>query len=152
MARPDFRARRAQAEDLAFVSQDGYLPRAVVERKVEDGDVLVARLGDERVGYLRLEWLWSKLPYIELIRVLPAFRRSGVGTALLGAAEAIATERGHPVLYSSSQADELEPQAWHRRMGFEECGVLSGVNEGGVGEVFFRKPVLDPTSESASEA
>lgn len=42
-------------------------------------------------------------------------------------------------LYSSSQVDEGEPQAWHRHMGFVECGILAGVNEGGVGEVFYQK-------------
>ena len=45
------------------------------------------------------------------------------------------------MLYSSSQADEPEAQAWHRRMGFEECGIVSGINEGGIGEVFFRRPL-----------
>jgi len=43
------------------------------------------------------------------------------------------------VLFSSSQANEPEPQAWHRHVGFEECGFIAGINEGGVGEVFFRK-------------
>ena len=108
-------------------------------RKVGDGDVFVARRNGNPVGYLRLEWLWSKIPYIELIRVLEPHRRSGVGRSLLAHAEAEVAGRGHSVLYSSSQADEAEPQAWHRRMGFEECGLLAGLNENGIGEVFFRK-------------
>jgi len=35
--------------------------------------------------------------------------------------------------------DEPEPQAWHRHMGFVECGIINGINENGIGEVFFRK-------------
>jgi N-acetylglutamate synthase-like GNAT family acetyltransferase len=139
MAVPDVTARYATASDLAFVAQDGYLAERVVRRKVEAGDVFVAERAGERVGYLRLEHLWAKVPYVELIRVLAPHRRRGVGRALLAFVEADAAARGHAVLYSSSQADESEPQAWHRRMGFEECGFLAGVNEGGVGEVFFRK-------------
>ena len=46
---------------------------------------------------------------------------------------------GHRTLFSSSQADEPESQAWHRRMGFVESGRLEGVNAGGVDELFFRK-------------
>jgi len=110
-----------------------------VRRKIEDGAVFIAERSGERVGYLRLEYLWTKLPYIELIRVLEPHRRVGVGRALLAFVEVDAAAGGHAVLYSSSQADEPEPQAWHRRMGFEECGILAGINEGGVGEVFFRK-------------
>ena len=130
---------RAGEDDLAFVSQDGYLQERVVQRKVEDGDVFVARCGEERVGYLRLEWLWSRLPCVELIRVQEMHRRRGVGRALLGAVEEALADEGHAALYSSSQADEPEPQAWHRHVGFEECGFLAAVNEGGAGEVFFRK-------------
>lgn len=130
---------RASASDLRFVSQDGYLTERIVRRKIEDGDVFVAERDGEHVGYLRLGYLWAKLPYIELIRVLESHRRAGVGRALLAFIEADAAASGHAVLYSSSQADEPEPQAWHRRMGFEECGLLAGVNKGGIGEVFFRK-------------
>lgn len=139
MAPPTIIVRCAATSDLEFVSQDGYLPERIVRRKIEDGAVFVAERGGECVGYLRLEYLWAKLPYIELIRVLEPHRRMGVGRALLAAVEADAAAGGHAVLYSSSQADEPEPQAWHRRMGFEECGILAGINEGGVGEVFFRK-------------
>jgi hypothetical protein len=57
----------------------------------------------------------------------------------------VVTRRGHAALYSSSQVDEPEPQAWHRRAGFKERGILTGLNDGGVGEVFFRKS-LGPTS------
>jgi GNAT superfamily N-acetyltransferase len=138
VTQPEITVQTATEHDLGFVSQDGYLPGPTMRRKVSDGDVYVARWGDEPVGYLRLEWLWSKLPYIELIRVLEPYRRAGVGRALLAHTEAELGARGHAVLYSSSQADEPEPQAWHRRMGFEECGLLAGLNEG-VGEVFFRK-------------
>ncbi|MEM1043067.1 MAG: GNAT family N-acetyltransferase [Bacteroidota bacterium] len=139
MTQAEITVRTAFESDLVFVSQDGHLPSPAVRRKVGDGDVYIARRGDKPVGYLRLEWLWSKLPYIELILVLQPHRRVGVGRALLAHVEAEASSRGHTVLYSSSQADEPEPQAWHRRMGFEECGLLAGVNDGGIGEVFFRK-------------
>jgi GNAT superfamily N-acetyltransferase len=144
MTEPEIVVRAATEGDLDFVSQDGYLPASVVKRKVSDGDVVLALRDGKPVGYLRLEWLWSKLPYIELIRVLEPYRRAGVGRALLTHVEAEVASRGHVALYSSSQADEPEPQAWHRRMGFEECGLLAGLNDGGVGEVFFRK-ALGPT-------
>jgi len=48
-------------------------------------------------------------------------------------------DQGFDVLYSSSQVDEPKPQAWHRHMGFEECGVINGINQGDIGEIFFRK-------------
>jgi len=132
--------RFAAPADLDFVGQDGYLPSEVVRRKIEWQEVVAAELGGNPVGYVREEYLWSTLPYIALIHVLPACRRRGIGRALLGFTEAFLREGGHKALYSSSQADEPEPQAWHRHVGFEECGFIAGIN-GDVGEVFFRKRI-----------
>jgi GNAT superfamily N-acetyltransferase len=131
--------RYANQADLGFVSQDSYVPNDTVRRKIEAREVLVAELETRAVGYLRIEYLWSKLPYIALIRVLPDYRRSGVGRALLEFLEEELRGAGYSLLLSSSEADEPEPQAWHRRMGFSECGRLEGINAGGVDEIFFRK-------------
>jgi GNAT superfamily N-acetyltransferase len=134
--------RLATVDDLPFVARDGYIPAEMVRRKVEAGEVVVAEWGGERVGYIRLEYLWSLVPYLALVTVLPECRRRGVGRAMLAYVEAMLQARGHEWLYSSSQADEPKPQAWHRHVGFEECGFIAGINAGGVGEVFFRRRLL----------
>jgi ribosomal protein S18 acetylase RimI-like enzyme len=74
-----------------------------------------------------------------MIRVAPESQRRGVGRALLAFVANSLCAEGHDALLSSSQKNEPDPQTWHRRMGFVECGLLTGINEGGVDEVFFRK-------------
>lgn len=101
--------RYAAPRDIDFVAQDGYVPVDTVARKIDAGEVIVAELQSLPVGYLRLEYLWSKLPYIGLIRVLPEARRRGVGRALLRFLEMELHEAGHRVLLSSSEASEAEP-------------------------------------------
>jgi hypothetical protein len=64
---------------------------------------------------------------------------SALGSLSSGSLANRLRRQGHTVLYSSSQADEAEPQAWHRHVGFVECGFVAGINAGGVGEIFFRK-------------
>lgn len=130
--------RFAAAADLDFLRQRSRLPAEIIERKVEWREIVVAERGGRPVGSLHLEYLWSSVPYVALIRVLTEHQRQGVGRALLRFVEAFLSEQGHEALYSSSQVDEPGPQAWHRRVGFEECGIVAGINEG-VGEVFFRK-------------
>ena len=110
----------------------------VLRRKIEAAEFIVAFADDALLGFLQFEYLWSKVPYLALIRVLPEHRRRGVGKALLGFLEGYLTENNHPVLYSSSQADEPEPQEWHRHLGFTECGVIKEINDG-IDEIFFRK-------------
>ncbi len=131
--------RFAALDDLDFVRARSDLAPEILRRKVDWQEIVIAERTDCRVGYAQLEYLWSKIPYLALIWVIEGQRQSGVGRALLAFLESFLQAQGHRFLYSSSQIDEPAPQAWHRRMGFEECGIIAGINSGGVGEVFFRK-------------
>jgi ribosomal protein S18 acetylase RimI-like enzyme len=134
------RVRLAAADDIAwYQAEDPTIPADAVRRKVEAQEIFVAEIDGRRAGHLRLDFLWSKFPFIALIRVLPESRRQGVGQAMLEFIAARLRDNGHDTLCSSSQVNEPEAQAWHRRLGFEECGILDGVNPGGIGEIFFRK-------------
>ncbi|HER20202.1 MAG TPA: GNAT family N-acetyltransferase [Chromatiales bacterium] len=135
----DISVRRAAQSDLEFVSQDGYTTMDAVRRKIGEGEVVLVEVDGEPAGYVRLEFLWSIRPYVALIRVLDRYRGRGLSRALLEYVETDLRGEGHTALFSSSQVDEAEAQEWHRHMGFEECGMITGLNEGGVGEVFFRK-------------
>jgi ribosomal protein S18 acetylase RimI-like enzyme len=132
-------ARFATPADLAFVQQDRPIATDVMKRKIEWQELIVAERDGDRIGYARLEYLWSRVPFIALIHVLPEHRRRGAGRAMLQFIEEHVRERGSAILYSSSQVNEPEPQAWHRHAGFEECGIIAGINPGGAGEVFFHK-------------
>jgi GNAT superfamily N-acetyltransferase len=131
--------RYASQSDLGFVAQDDYIPADTVARKIEAREVVVAEHVASLAGYARIEYLWSRIPYLALIRVMPDSQRLGVGRAMLAFLEGELRGAGHRMLLSSSQADEPEPQDWHRHMGFVECGRIEGINEADVDEIFFRK-------------
>jgi hypothetical protein len=40
---------------------------------------------------------------------------------------------------SSSQVNEPMVQEWQRKMGFRECGIIAGINRGGIGGSLLRK-------------
>jgi len=131
--------RFAVPADSEWCAAHEHVPEQVITRKIPHNEIVIAERDGQRIGLLRLEYLWSMVPYIALIRVLERFQRQGTGRALLVFVEAYLRAQGHRVLMSSSQVDEAPPQAWHRHMGFVECGILAGINDGGIGEVFFRK-------------
>jgi GNAT superfamily N-acetyltransferase len=122
-------------EDLPFVAE--HSADGVVAARIASGRVAVAEIDARPVGAIQLEYLWGTRPYIALIRVDPDVQRKGVGRALLEFVSSALRAAGHERLYSSSQADEPDPQAWHRHMGFAECGFIAGINAGEIGEVFF---------------
>jgi predicted GNAT superfamily acetyltransferase len=133
--------RIAEPGDLDFLKQKSGLPRERLLQKIQRDEILILSVGDELVGYLWFAFLWSEIPLIDLIYIKEDFQKRGLSRVLLGYLESFLQMRGYGVLYSSSQLDEPEPQAWHRHVGFEECGMIAGLNDGGIGEVFFRKAI-----------
>ena len=134
--------RFADSEDLTWCgSQDESVDQEALEGKIPRKEILIAELAGKRVGYLRLEYLWSKIPYIGPVRVNQEQRGQGVGQAMLRTLEEFLRESEFRVLMSSSQVNEPRAQEWHRKMGFQECGIIAGINKGGIGEVFFTKPL-----------
>ena len=132
--------RFAGPEDLEWsVVEDGHVTERIIRHKIINDEIIIAELDGQPIGYLRLEFLWSTIPYIGVIFVIESYRNEGIGQKILAFLEDHLRSIGHDVLYSSSQTNEPEPQAWHRSVGFVESGIIFGINEGGIGEVFFRK-------------
>jgi ribosomal protein S18 acetylase RimI-like enzyme len=138
-----FEVRFAEPADLDYCIESDFkhIGEAVLRRKIEEKAIVLAEVDERLIGYLRIEHLWLSVPFLSTIGVAEEYRRRGVGTAMIKFLEEHLSRRGHGALYSSSDANEPGPQAWHRKVGFEECGIIAGINEGGVGEVFFRKPL-----------
>jgi len=133
--------RLAVTGDLDFIKQKSGLPRERLLQKIQRDEILILSVNDEPVGHLWFAFLWSEIPFIDLIYIKQDYQKRGLSRVLLGFLEAYLQKSGYDVLYSSSQMDEPEPQAWHRHVGFKECGVITGLNDGGIGEVFFRKVI-----------
>ena len=131
--------RSAATDDLHFVMQDGCIPKELLEDKIAREEVILALCHGHRAGYARFDLFWSVIPWLTMMWVLEGYRGRGVAKAILCDVEATCREAGHSALYSSSDADNPDAQAWHRRVGFHECGFIAGINDGGVGEVVFRK-------------
>jgi L-amino acid N-acyltransferase YncA len=101
-------------------------------------DLLYVAVDDAAVvGFARLESFWKAMPYLALIIVREGARGGGVGSALLAFVRADLRARGYRTLLSSTTDGEDGPRRWHLRNGFGDVGVLTGLNAGGVDEVFY---------------
>ncbi len=125
------------------ISQDFSIKKPEIMRnKISHREIMIAELDGKPVGYLRMEYLWSKIPYMGVIEVSPAHQRQGIGKALLQFLENKVRAEGHESIISSAESIMPEAQEWHRRMGFVRCGFVSGLNPNNVDEIFFRKTLL----------
>jgi GNAT superfamily N-acetyltransferase len=100
--------------------------RDLVEQATGVRAVLVAEVDDAFAGYLTVVWgspyppfRDGGIPEIKDLNVLPVFRRRGVGTALMDAAERLASERGPVVgIGVGMDSDYGAAQAMYVRRGY----------------------------------
>ena len=89
--------------------------------------VYIAEEDGRQIGFIEL-WVRSYAEggppepsaYVEGLWVDPAFRRSGVATALLNQAEQWARGKGFKWLGSDAEARNSQSHAWHKAAGFLE--------------------------------
>ncbi|MQB10177.1 MULTISPECIES: GNAT family N-acetyltransferase [Agrobacterium] len=124
-----------------LLREDKWIDEAWLRRCVGHREYLVAKKDLVLVGFLRFSMFWGKIPYMDMIRVIPEFRRHGVGAALTGFWETQMRQQGASLVMTSSQQDEEEPQRWHRHNGYQEAGILNFAEIQDAAEVFFTKPL-----------
>ncbi|CAM2078181.1 GNAT family N-acetyltransferase [Paraclostridium bifermentans] len=136
----NFKIRFANINDLeSCVELDLHKNIDTIKNKISMNEVIVAEVNNEVIGCLKIEYIWTHLPFISYIVIRKEFRSSGVGKSMLTFLEQYLKENGQSTLLSSTMTDAVNPQKWHLKMGFIECGMLCGINDDGVGEIFFKK-------------
>ena len=136
----NFKIRFAEIKDLdSCVKLDLHKNIDTIKNKIAMKEVIVAENNNEVIGCLKIEYIWTHLPFISYIVIKNDFRASGIGKSMLTFLEEYLRNNGQDTLLSSTMTDALRPQKWHLKMGFVECGMLCGINDDGVGEIFFKK-------------
>ena len=86
--------------DIGWDKPEAQYVRYLDEQTADDRPVLVARVNGAFAGYLTVVWVphyepfrQAGIPEIQDFNVLPRYRRQGIGTALMNAAEALIATR-----------------------------------------------------------
>lgn len=110
--------------DRAYlIEHDPHVSAAVMNAKVEQGEVLVAHDGGRPVGWLRFGYFWDEVPFMNMLFVDAASRGQGFGRALIEFWEADMRARGHDRVMTSTLSNELA-QHLYRKLGYVDCGAL----------------------------
>ncbi|MBB6488419.1 GNAT family N-acetyltransferase [Rhizobium lusitanum] len=133
--------RRGRSEDLPWLIEHDDASDDWIKRCIQFEEYFVVELDGELAGFLRFSRFWGKIPYMDMIRVLPSLQRSGAGTALFRAWERAMVGEGAQHLMTSSEWAEAEPQAWHRRNGFKAAGSIDLRIFQSSPEIFFLKDI-----------
>ncbi|MDB6078215.1 MAG: GCN5-related N-acetyltransferase protein [Akkermansiaceae bacterium] len=131
--------RIANQDDLDWLVMEDDVTTDWASRCIRQNEYILATGDGNPLGFLRFSLFWGRFPYMDMIRVRPASRKNGFGTAMLKRWEEETRRQGHQLLMTSSQEDEPEPQAWHTRNGFSRSGQLTFGKQQAVPEIFFVK-------------
>jgi ribosomal protein S18 acetylase RimI-like enzyme len=132
--------RYATEADIAWLaSVDTWPRRADWPLKLAGNHVYVIEAGRERAGHARLDVIWSTVPFLAMIFILPEFRGRGLSRTLLRFVEADLAGRGYVGLLSSAQTNEPSAQRWHTVMGFAANGIIEHIADDNAGELVYRK-------------
>ncbi|OLS28252.1 MAG: hypothetical protein ThorAB25_19260, partial [Candidatus Thorarchaeota archaeon AB_25] len=77
------------------VVSDSHVTEQVIRHKIVNDEIIIAELDGNPIGYLRIEYLWSNIPYIGVVFVLEDYRNEGVGQKILAFLEDYLRSRGH---------------------------------------------------------
>lgn len=129
--------RVADRRDTSFLADnDDHVRPDVLADLLDAGRVSVAHAGERSVGWLRWNLFWDEIPFMNLLFVLAADRRRGIGTRLVAAWETAVRVDGHRMVTTSTRADE-DAQHFYRKHGWVDCGSL--LLPGEPSEIFLRK-------------
>lgn len=121
----------ATFEDIEYLRKhDTHLSLDRVKKKVFDNEVIIAKYGENYLGWLRFGYFWDFIPFINMIVINDAYQKQGVGSRLVQFWEdEMYFKYHHEMVMTSTQADETA-QHFYRKLGYRDAGALFEVNDG----------------------
>jgi ribosomal protein S18 acetylase RimI-like enzyme len=127
----------ATQADYDYLAQhDHHVRPAVIRQKIARGEIILLRLEERPIGWLRFGYFWDEIPFMNLLHVEEAYRRQGHGTRLVTFWEDEMRRQNYDRVMTSSLSDE-QAQHLYRRLGYQDCGALK--EPGQALEVIFLK-------------
>lgn len=123
------KVRLAEERDFEILSlNDKHIPAEILKKKICDKNILIAEIDGGFVGWLRYNFFWDDIPFMNMLFVLEKFRSMGIGEKLVCEWENLMFESGHKMLLTSTQANEYS-QHFYRKQGYKDLGGFTPFGE-----------------------
>ena len=129
--------RFATSQDSNYLVQnDRHIKPEVVEKKIEDAEIIVVLDNAKNIGWLRFNYFWDEIPFMNMLWIEEDYRRKGIGTKLVNFWEIEMHQRNNNQVMTSTLSDETA-QHFYRKLQYQDRGSL--MLPGEALEIFFLK-------------
>ena len=114
----------AGVEDREYLAvHDHHVTPQVLQEKIERQEILVLRQDAEIIGWLRFNYFWDSIPFMNMLHIEADFHGQGLGTRLVQFWEEEMRRRKYKHVMTSSLSNE-QAQHLYRKLGYHDQGAL----------------------------
>lgn len=116
--------RYADSGDFSLLHEhDRHIRAEELRSSIEAKRVLVLSDGGRIAGWLRYNWFWDNLPFLNMLYLFEEYRGKGYGGQLVRYWEQEMRRDGYREVLTSTLSSE-QGQFFFRKMGYTDCGAL----------------------------
>lgn len=117
--------RYVEQRDISFLLEnDHHLSESKCEEKIAMNEIILA-VGESNqpIGWLRFNYFWDEIPFMNLLMVASQYRGKGIGREIVTFWEESMSSRGHNLIMTSTLSNE-NAQYFYRKLGYKDSGSL----------------------------
>jgi len=119
----------AETTDFLWLKEhEQYISDKMLEAKIKAKEIYIVWENEKIIGWLRYNYFWDNVPFMNKIFFLKEYRQKGYGRKLVNHWENEMKEKGFANVLTSTQSNE-EGQHFYRKMGYTEIGGLKYLDE-----------------------
>ena len=114
--------RLAEERDFeALHRHDKHISQEMLKKKISGKNILIAETNGEFAGWLRYNFFWDEIPFMNMLFVPEKLRGAGIGSGLVKKWESLMFSEGYKMLLTSTQSNEYS-QHFYRKLGYNDLG------------------------------
>lgn len=113
----------ATLNDYNYLKKDKLINNKILKEKIKSNEIIIIKLNHEPIGWLRFNYFWDNIPFMNLIMIEKEYRNQGNGKKIINHWEKEMKQKGHIMTMTSTLSDEVA-QHFYRKVGYKDCGSL----------------------------
>ena len=116
------RIKYAKRNDFSWLKENEvHISEDVLNRKIKNKEIYIIEENSIIIGWLRYNYFWDNIPFLNMIYILDEHRGKGYGRKLIEYWEIEMKIKGYSNVLTSTLSNE-EAQHFYKRLGYNDIG------------------------------